>query len=138
MNYTNELVHNEGSPDAMPAKFFDGELHVMNVLWQEGDKTAKQISEILEKKIGWNINTTYTMIKRCIAKGAIQRSEPHFMCHALITQEEARAGGVSDLVNRLFDGSTELLFATLLNWKSLDTDEIERLRELIGREEDPK
>ena len=122
----------------MSAKFFDGELHVMNVLWQEGDKTAKQISEILEKKIGWNINTTYTMIKRCIAKGAIQRSEPHFMCHALVTREEAQAGGVSDLVDRLFDGSTELLFATLLNWKSLDADEIERLRELIGKEDDPK
>ena len=122
----------------MSVKFFDGELHVMNVLWQEGDKTAKQISEILEKKVGWNINTTYTMIKRCIAKGAIQRSEPHFMCHALVTREEAQAGGVSDLVDRLFDGSTELLFATLLNWKSLDTDEIERLRELIGKEEDPK
>ena len=119
----------------MPVKFFDGELHVMNVLWQEGDKTAKQISEILGKKIGWNVNTTYTMIKRCIAKGAVERTEPHFRCHALVTREEARAGGVSELVDRLFDGSTELLFATLLNWKSLDADEIERLRELIGRED---
>ena len=122
----------------MPIKFFDGELHVMNVLWQEGDKTAKQISEILGKKIGWNINTTYTMIKRCIAKGAIERREPHFMCHALVTREEARAGGVSDLVDRLFDGSTELLFATLLNWKPLDADEIERLRGLIAKEDDSK
>ena len=122
----------------MPVKFFDAELHVMNVLWQEGDKTAKQISEILGKKIGWNINTTYTMIKRCIAKGAIERREPHFMCHALVTREEARAGGVSDLVDRLFDGSTELLFATLLNWKPLDAGEVERLRELIERGEELK
>ena len=122
----------------MSVKFFDAELHVMNILWQEGDKTAKQISEILGKKIGWNINTSYTMIKRCIAKGAIERTEPHFMCHALVTQEEARAGGVSELVDKLFDGSTELLFATLLNWKSLDADEIERLRELIGKEDSPQ
>ena len=122
----------------MPIKFFDAELHVMNVLWQGGDKTAKQISEILGQKIGWNINTTYTMIQRCIAKGAIERTEPHFMCHALVTREEARAGGVSELVDRLFDGSTELLFATLLNWKPLDADEIERLRGLIGREDGPK
>ena len=119
----------------MPIKFFDAELHVMNVLWQEGDKTAKQISEILGQKIGWNINTTYTMIKRCIAKGAIERTEPHFMCHALVTRDEARAGGVSELVDRLFDGSTELLFATLLNWKTLDREELQRLRELIGKEE---
>ena len=110
----------------------------MNVLWREGDKTAKQISEILGKEIGWNINTTYTMIKRCIAKGAIERTEPHFMCHALVTREEARASGVSDLADRLFDGSTELLFATPLSWKSLDAGEIERLRELIEREDKTK
>lgn len=118
----------------MSVKLFDGELHVMNVLWQEGDKTAAQISEILRKKIGWNVNTTYTMIKRCIAKDAVERTEPHFMCHALITQEEARAGGVNELVDRLFDGSTELLFATLLNWKTLNPDEVKRLRKLIGGE----
>ena len=122
----------------MPVKFFDGELHVRNVLWQEGDKTAARISEILREKIGWNVNTTYTMIKRCIAKGAVERTEPHFMCHALVTREEARAGGVSELVDRLFDGSTELLFATLLNWKTLDPEEVRRLRELIGKEDDPK
>ena len=122
----------------MAIKLFDSELKVMEVLWREGDRTAKQISEILRDSIGWNVNTPYTVIKNCIAKGAIERTEPHFMCHALVTQEEARAGGVSELVDRLFDGSTELLFATLLNWKPLDADEIERLRELIGREDDPK
>ena len=120
----------------MSIKFFDGELHVMNVLWQEGDQTAKQISEILGRKIGWNINTTYTMIKRCIAKGAIQRTEPHFMCHALVTQAEARVSGVRDMVDKLFDGSTELLFDTLLNWKPLDAETLQRLQALIGKEED--
>lgn len=120
----------------MAIKFFDAELHVMNVLWQDGDQTAKQIAEKLGKKIGWNVNTTYTMIKRCIAKGAVQRTEPHFMCHALVTQAQAQQSGVVDLVDRLFDGSTELLFATLLNWKSLDPQEIERLRALIGKEEE--
>ena len=119
----------------MPVKFFDAELHVMDGLWREGDKTAKQISQILEQKIGWNINTTYTMIKRCIAKGAIQRTEPHFMCHALVTREEAQAEGVNELVSKLFDGSTELLFATLLNWKNLDQKQIERLRQYIESQE---
>ena len=34
------------------------------------------------------MNTTYTLIKRCIKKGAIERSEPNFMCHALVKKEE--------------------------------------------------
>ena len=66
----------------MAIKLFDSELKVMDVLWKEGDKTAKQISDILKEEIGWNMNTTYTVIKKCMAKGAIERSEPNFMCHA--------------------------------------------------------
>ncbi len=72
----------------MDIKLFDSELKVMCVLWSEGDTTAKHISDVLKKEIGWNMNTTYTLIKRCIKKGAIERSEPNFMCHALIPKEE--------------------------------------------------
>ena len=71
----------------MLVKLFDSELKVMNVLWNEGDCTAKHISNVLKDEIGWNMNTTYTLIKRCIKKGAIERSEPNFMCHALIPRE---------------------------------------------------
>ena len=42
----------------MAIKLFDSELKVMDVLWKEGDKTAKQISDILKGEIGWNMNTT--------------------------------------------------------------------------------
>lgn len=52
----------------MAIKLFDSELKVMDVLWKEGDKTAKQISDILKEEIGWNMNTTYTVIKKCMAK----------------------------------------------------------------------
>ena len=67
----------------MDIKLFDSELKVMGVLWDEGDTTAKHISDVLKEEIGWNMNTTYTLIKRCIKKGAIERSEPNFMCHAI-------------------------------------------------------
>ncbi|MDR2771725.1 MAG: BlaI/MecI/CopY family transcriptional regulator, partial [Clostridiales Family XIII bacterium] len=55
----------------MNVKLFDSELKVMDVLWQEGDLTAKGIAKILAGRIGWNKNTTYTVIKKCIDKGAI-------------------------------------------------------------------
>jgi len=71
----------------MDVKLFDSELKVMSVLWREGDLTAKCITDILKEETGWNMNTTYTLIKRCIKKGAIERSELNFMCHALIPKE---------------------------------------------------
>ncbi|MDE6063458.1 MAG: BlaI/MecI/CopY family transcriptional regulator, partial [Lachnospiraceae bacterium] len=55
----------------MDIKLFDAELKVMGVLWREGDSTAKHIASVLGEETGWNTNTTYTLIKRCIKKGAI-------------------------------------------------------------------
>ena len=74
----------------MTGKLFDSELKVMDVLWRGGDKTAKQISETLKREIGWNVNTTYTVIKKCVDKGAIQRLEPHFLCHALVSKQDVQ------------------------------------------------
>ena len=74
----------------MAIKLFDSELKVMDVLWKEGDKTAKQISDILKEEIGWNMNTTYTVIKKCVAKGAIERTEPNFLCRPLISKREVQ------------------------------------------------
>ena len=58
----------------MAIKLFDSELKVMDILWRKGDQTAKQIADLLREETGWNVNTTYTVIKRCVAQGALQRT----------------------------------------------------------------
>ena len=116
----------------MNNKLFDSELKVMDVLWKEGDSTAKHIAEILGKEVGWNVNTTYTLIKRCIKKGVIARSEPNFMCHALILKEEVQEAETDELINKIYDGSADKLFAALLGRKKLSADQIEKLKQIVG------
>ena len=117
-------------------KLFDSELKVMKVLWERGDVTAKEISNILAEAVGWNMNTTYTVIKKCVAKGAIQRREPGFVCHALISREEVRAAEAGELVDKLFDGEPELLFASLLGGgRPLTKEQLARLRDWIDQQE---
>lgn len=115
----------------MDIKLFDSELKVMNVLWREGDATAKHISDVLKEEVGWNMNTTYTLIKRCMKKGAIERSEPNFMCHALIPREEVQEAEIEELTNKIFDGSKDKLFAALLGSKRLSAKEIENLKRIV-------
>ncbi|MNM72557.1 Methicillin resistance regulatory protein MecI [compost metagenome] len=115
----------------MEIKLFDSELKVMDVLWNEGDTTAKHISDILKTQIGWNMNTTYTIIKRCIAKGAIERREPNFVCHALIHKEQVQEQETNELINKVFDGSADKLFASLLGRKNLSTTQIEKLKKMV-------
>ena len=116
----------------MEIKLFDSELKVMDVLWKEGDMTAKKISDILKERVGWNMNTTYTLIKRCIHKGAIERREPNFLCHALVPKEQVQEQETTELINKVFDGSADLLFASLLNRKNLSEEEIERLKQIVN------
>lgn len=119
----------------MIMKLFDSELKVMDILWKEGDLTAKQLTLILGKEVGWNKNTTYTVIKKCIEKEAIERLEPNFLCHALITKEEVQEQEIDELVEKIFDGSTDLLFASLLSKRNVPHDMIEELSRIVQEKE---
>ena len=116
----------------MDVKLFDSELKVMDVLWQRGDTPAKEIAKVLTAELGWNVNTTYTLIKRCISKGAIQRSEPGFLCHALIPKSAVQEAETEELINKVYDGSADKLFAALLGRKQLSPQQIEKLRQIVG------
>ena len=119
----------------MDVKLFDSELKVMDVLWKNGDTTAKQISDILKDSTGWNVNTTYTIIKKCITKGAIERREPNFLCHALIDRETVQAAETEELIGKLFDGSADLLFASLLGSKKISREQLKRLQTIVDEME---
>ncbi len=116
-------------------KLFDSELKVMDVLWREGDLPAKAIAKTLTEEIGWNVNTTYTLIKRCIAKEAIERSEPGFMCHALVSKEQVQQEETQELIDKVFDGSADKLFASLLGGRRISREQLEQLRRMIDEME---
>lgn len=112
-------------------KLFDSELKVMNVLWRDGDVPAKHVAELLNRELGWNKNTTYTLIKRCMKKGAIERTEPNFMCHALIPKEKVQETETDELIDKVYDGSADKLFAALLGRKKLSAEQIAKLRQIV-------
>lgn len=115
----------------MDIKLFNSELKIMEVLWREGDLPAKTISEILKKEIGWNVNTTYTVIKKCVAKGAVTRTDPKFICHAEITREQVQRYETNELIEKMYGGSADKLVASLLGNRLLSKDEIKELKKLV-------
>lgn len=116
----------------MEIKLVDSELKVMDVLWKEGDTTAKHISDVMTERYGWNINTTYTLLKRCAKKGALERQEPNFMCHALVAREQIQKQETDELLHKVFDGSVDKLFASLLGRENLTAEQIEKLKQMVG------
>lgn len=117
----------------MELKLFDSERKVMEVLWEaDAPLTAKAIATKLGELVGWNKNTTYTVIKKCIAKGTIERREPNFLCHALIARDVVQAAETEELLHKLFDSSPDLLFASLLGHQKLSKAQIDNLRRMVA------
>jgi predicted transcriptional regulator len=114
-------------------KIFDSELRILDILWKNGDTTAKRIAEILREEIGWSKTTTYTVIQKCLTKGAISREEPNFVCHALISKQEAQETETNELINKMYGGMSDQLVASILGRKNLSQKEIARLKDLIHK-----
>ncbi len=112
-------------------KLFDSERKVMEVLWEFGEMRASEIVKVLKDRIGWNRNTTYTVVKKCVEKGAIKRIEPHFVCQAMYSKEDIQEYETEELVNRMFDGSKEKFFAAFLDKEDFTDDEIQNLKDMV-------
>ena len=112
-------------------KLFDSERKVMEVLWREGAVSAGQVVKILKEETGWNRNTTYTVIKKCVDKGAISREEPGFICRPLVSRQEIQEYETEELIDKMFDGSKEKFFAAFLDGKKLSKQEVDSLKKLI-------
>lgn len=117
-------------------KLFDSELKVMEILWEVGRSEAKNICDIANERIGWNKNTTYTVIKKLVDKKAILREEPKFLCTPLISKDQASLMEAENVLNRFFDGSVRHLFASFLSNEKVSEKDIAELKKMIEEYED--
>lgn len=117
-------------------KLFDSELKLMELIWADDGCTAKALSLAAADQIGWNKNTTYTVLKKLVEKGAVERMEPGFRCKALITRDRVAGEETAGLIDRLYDGSRQAFFAAFLQNEKLSATELDELKHLIDRYEE--
>lgn len=112
---------------------FESEIKVMELIWEKEPVSAKDLSVMASERIGWNKNTTYTVIKKLETKGYIRRSEPGFICTSLISKGDVCKAETQDLIDKLFDGSKKLFLSALLDDEVLSEKDIDELRKLIEK-----
>lgn len=115
----------------MEKKLYDSEFKIMDILWQRGELSAKEIAGILRQEIGWSKTTTYTVIKKCVDKGIINKSYPNYMCRACISKEEVRQYETQELIAKMYNGYPDQLVASVINSENLDEKMIQHLKELV-------
>lgn len=117
----------------MNDRIFDSEMKILELIWANEPVSAKELSLLAAEQIGWNKNTTYTVVKKIEAKGYIKRSEPGFICTSLISREEIRRSETRGLIEKIFGGSRKALFSSLLEDENISSEEIEELRRMIEK-----
>ena len=111
-------------------RLHEGELNIMELLWSNKELAAKDISKIIKEYIGCEKNTTYTVIKRLIDKGAVQRTDPGFICSALVSQRSVREIETKRLIDQFYNGSLQTFISEYLKNQSLSAGDIAELQKL--------
>ena len=114
----------------------NAELAVMELLWDEGRLTARQLREQLYADRLNQHGTVQRLLGRLEEKGYVERDVDLPVHHfsATINREEYAAGQLESLAQRLTGGSLAPLMTQLVEQHRISPSEIERLRRILDQE----
>lgn len=112
---------------------------ILQVLWEQGPCTARQITDSLLGNPPLAHSTVQTLLRQLEAKGYIghEVQERVFVYHALIENTDIKMTPVQELLMRVYEGSVYNLMSHLLRHERVSPEELSRLRQLLDEENKP-
>ena len=114
------------------------EADVMQVLWERGPSLVAEVRARLSDDLAYT--TVLTILRTLEAKGYVRHDEEgrgHRYC-AKVQEQAARKSALKHLTDKLFRGSSELLFTHLVADQKLSAEQIRRMRKLLADKSDDK
>ena len=115
----------------MDVSFTERELDVMSILWDKGSATVAEVREALEEDFAYT--TVLTVLRTLEQKGYVEHTgegRAH-RYHPLVQRDAAGRNALRRLVDKVFQGSPELLMTHFVSDKNLSDEELRRLRQLL-------
>ena len=116
----------------------EGELEILRVLWARGPSTVRDVHATLAGARGVGTTTVLKLMQIMTDKGLLARDEsvrPQIYRPARPMQQTQRAL-LSDLVERVFDGSPGKLVLHALSTRRTSAEELQEIRALLERLEE--
>ena len=112
------------------------ELEIMQVLWAAGPATVADVQAALGSELAYT--TVQTMLTVLLRKRKVKRTAAGraFVYQAVVSREGAVGATLSDLVSRMFGGSSEALLMALIESRQITAEHIARASALLARETD--
>lgn len=109
------------------------ELQILQVLWDQGPSTVRQVHNCLAETKVTLYATTVKMLVVMLGKGLVRRDDsirPQIYS-AAVSQRRTQKSMVNDLVHRAFDGSAKSLVMQALATGKPSAEDLDEIRKLI-------
>ncbi len=111
----------------------ESELEVLQVLWDKGAATVREVHEVLAKSKDVGYTTTLKTMQIMTDKGVLSRdtsSRTHVYI-PLVTREQTQQQFLGKMIHGLFKGSTSRLVIGALDNKEVSAEEMKKIRDYL-------
>ena len=125
----------------MPAKINQTltplELEIMQVLWQAGPCTVAEVQPKLKAELAYT--TVQTMLNVLLRKNKVKRVQEGraYRYRPAVSRERATGNALSDLVKRMFGGSSEALLMAMVDTRQISAEELSRVAQKLAAADTP-
>lgn len=118
----------------------DSELEILQLLWQNGESTVRQINELLNEKREVGYTTTLKLMQIMLEKDLVERdaNQRTHIYSAKVTEGATQKKLLERFVDATFRGSSLKLVMQALGNHDTTQEELEEIKDLIKRIENKK
>jgi BlaI family transcriptional regulator, penicillinase repressor len=118
-----------------PIRPTHGELEILEVLWQTGPATVREVYEHLSERKPIVYTTVLKLMQIMTDKGLVQRDESQraHVYKVRVAREEVQKRLVGDLLDRLFQGSAKQLVMQAVTAGKTSREELAEIRRLLDQ-----
>jgi BlaI family transcriptional regulator, penicillinase repressor len=120
-----------------PPKPTPSELEILQVLWERGPSTVREVHEALSAKRPMGYTSVLKLMQIMTTKGTLQRNEEQraHVYEAVEPAEKTKRQLALDVLQRVFEGSASDLMMHALAGQKASKEEIEEMRRLLSEYE---
>jgi len=112
----------------------EGELEILQVLWEKGKATVREVHEIILQSKDAGYTTTLKLMQIMFEKGLVTRddSAKTHIYEANISKEKTQTQFVNKMISSLFGGSSTQLVMQALGSQSPSKEELDEIQQLLN------
>lgn len=112
-------------------KIFDAELNLMNRIWDQPGIKAIDLANWATETLGWKKNSTYSILKKLLDKGAVSRTDPGFVLQPLVSRDEIAMDETNDLIDKMYGGHLSMFLSAFTGSQKLSRKDKAALQAML-------